>query len=311
MISQLVFNQVALMLGLIFVGYIAFKFKILTKEGSKEFSRILTLIVTPVVIIHSFLVESTPEKTGTLLFSLLIGFIALFVTFGFAFLTKRKNPILQYGVSFANAGFIGIPLIYSSLGSEAVFYMLPFFSLQVISTWTLGVFMLTRDKNMISLKQLMVTPTIWAIVIGLFMYFTQIQFDAFTMNLIDYIRPIYSPLAMFVIGALLAEIRFKDMFGDKEVYLAIFYRLVLIPFLIMLIFTFIPGFSELQLLTKTAVLIVSSAPAGANTAILAHMFDLKSHQAVKMVTLSTLLSVLTIPLIVYIFENLLSIFTSI
>ncbi len=310
MLSLIVFNQVAIMVALIAVGYLAFKLNILSKEGSKEISRLLTMIITPVVIVKSFMVESSPEKTQMLLYSLMLGLISLLITFIFAYFTEKKNPALQYGVSFSNAGFIGIPLILNTLGSEALFYMLAFFSMQIMSVWTLGIFMLTRDRHLISIKQLLKTPTIWAIFVGLAVYFLQISFPDNAMSIVNNMSSTYSPLAMFVVGTLLAEIKFKDMFGDNEVYIMIALRLIIIPLVIALVFVFIPGASELHLLTKTAIVIVSSAPAGANTAILSHMFDLKTDQAVKAVTLSTLLSVLTIPMIVFSFEYLLNIFTS-
>lgn len=310
MLSLIVFNQVAIMVALIAVGYMAFKLNILSKEGSKEISRLLTMIITPVVIVKSFMVESSAEKTQMLLYSLMLGAISLLICFIFAYFTEKKNPALQYGVSFSNAGFIGIPLILNTLGSEALFYMLAFFSLQIISIWTLGIFMLTRDRNMISLKQLLKTPTVWAIFVGLVIYFLQITFPSNINSIILNISSTYSPLAMFVVGTLLAEIHFKDMFGDNEVYIMIALRLIIIPLVTAIVFVFIPGVSELHILTKTAIVIVSSAPAGANTAILSHMFDLKTEQAVKAVTLSTLLSVVTIPIIVFSFEYLLNIFTS-
>lgn len=307
---MIVFNQVVIMVGLIAIGYAAFKLNVLSKEGSKEISKFLTVFITPVVIVKSFMVESSPEKTQMLVYSLMLGAISLLITFIFAYFTEKKNPALQYGLSFSNAGFIGIPLILNTLGSEALFYMLAFFSLQVISVWTLGIFMLTRDRSMISLKQLLQTPTIWAIFVGLFVYFTQLTFPTSIISIIGNISATYSPLAMFVVGTLLAEIRLRDMFGDHEVYIMIALRLIIIPLVTAFVFVFIPGASELHILTKTAIVIVSSAPAGANTAILSHMFDLNTKQAVKAVTLSTLLSVVSIPIIVFCFESLLRIFTS-
>lgn len=310
MISILVFNQVSIMLILMGIGYLAVKVNFLSKVGSKDMSMILMYIVTPAVLIDVFRIESSPEKTQMLLFSLGIGFISLTITFILAFVIEHKHPLLQFAISFTNVGFIGIPLIYNTLGPEAVFYMVPYLILQILSVWTIGIYMITGDKSKVSFREISSNPVIWFIFIGFFLYLFQIQLPNTMISVVDFIKPMNAPFAMFVIGALLTEVSFKDMMSDTSIYKAIVTRLLIAPLMIAIIFVLLPGASDLHFLTKTAILIVSAAPSAANTAILAHMFDLSSEKAVKMVTLSTLLSVLTMPFIIYVFEQLLTIFTS-
>ena len=97
---MIVFNQVAIMVGLIAIGYAAFKFNVLSKEGSKEISKFLTVFITPVVIVKSFMVESSPEKTQMLVYSLMLGAISLLITFIFAYFHKRSYRFLIFFKKF-------------------------------------------------------------------------------------------------------------------------------------------------------------------------------------------------------------------
>lgn len=302
-IASLVFNQVAIMLVLMALGYYAFRKQFLSLQGSKDLSLILMYVVSPTIQIKSFMIESSPEKTQMLFNSIWVGLIAFLIALVIAHLTSRKNPLFNFGIGFSNAGFIGIPLIYNTLGPDAVFYMLAYLTMSIIGMWTYGIFVMTQRKEDISLKKIVRNPVLIFLVIGLVLYFTQWKLPTFAIDVINFIAPLNTPLAMFVIGALIAEIPFKSIFTDKAIYKATFTRLILVPVVTGIVFFFLPGTSTQAMLMKTAILIVSAAPSAANTAILAHLFGFDASQGVKMVCLSTLLSILTIPLVVFIFER--------
>lgn len=292
------------MLVLMALGYYAFKKRFLSLQGSKDMSNILMYIVSPAIQIKSFMIQSTPEKTQMLFNSIGVGFVAFVISIAVGHLFFRKKPMFNFGIAFSNAGFIGIPLIYNTLGPDAVFYMLAFLVMQIIAMWTYGIYVMTQRRDSISVQKIVRNPVMVFLVIGLVLYFTQWQLPEFAVSIINFITPLNTPLAMFVIGALIAEIPFKSIFTDKSVYMATFLRLILTPLLVAVAFLFLPGTSTQAMLMKTAILIVSAAPAAANTAILAHLFGFDASQGVKMVCLSTILSIVSIPAIVFVFEHL-------
>lgn len=302
MISQLVFQQVLVMLIFILLGFILFKKKMVSKQGSKEMTLILLYLVTPAVQINAFYISSSPERTRVLALSLIYGLIAFAVGLIIAMLFFKKNSLLQFGVTFCNAGFIGIPLIYSTLGQEAVFFALPYLTLQIIGMWTLGVYMMTQDAHHISAKKVLSNPVFIYVILGLVLYFFQIPLPSAVENIIDMLVPLNTPLAMIVVGSLVAEANFKTLFKDVHLFVAAFLRLILSPLLIALIFVFLPGTSDSEFLMKSAVLIVAAAPTAANMAIFANLFDMDADQGIKLVSMTTIFSIVTIPFIVYVFE---------
>lgn len=302
-LSYLVLKQVSIMLILMAVGYYAFRERFITPEGSKDLSSILLYVVTPAVTIKSFLIESTPERTRILFSSMGLGIIAILVTLIIAHLFYRNNRTLDFGVAFSNAGFIGIPLIYNTLGPEAVFFMLAFLTMSIITVWTYGIFIMTGKRDSISLAKIIRNPILTFVVIGLVLYFTQLKLPGLVVDTMNYITPLNTPLAMFVIGAMIAEIPFKSIFNDLRIYKAAFVRLILIPLVTGLIFVFIPGEGEQFALMKTAIFIVAAAPTAANTAIFANIFKLNPADGVKIVCLTTVFSILTIPVVVYMYES--------
>lgn len=305
-LSLLVLNQVSIMLLLMALGYYAYKKKILSPQGSKDLSLILMYLVTPAVQLKSFMIESSPEKTQIFFNSIGFGLLAFVVSVLIAHLLYRKNGTYNFGVTFSNAGFIGIPLVYNTLGSEAVFYILSYLAMSIIGMWTYGVFVLTKRPDSISFKKILRNPIITFVFIGLFLYFTQIKLPPIGVDILNFIAPLNTPLAMFVIGSLLAEIPFKSIFNDLKVYPAVLARLILVPVVTGIVFSFIPLQGEQATIMKIAIFIISAAPAGANTAILPQIFGLDATQGVKMVCLSTILSILTIPALVFLFERLIA-----
>lgn len=301
-VSSLVLNQVALMLGLMALGYLAVKQGFLTKQGSKDLSHILMYIVSPAVMLRSFMIVSTPEKTQLFIQSIGLGLLAFIISLLVAFLFERKHPLFNFGITFANVGFIGVPLVFNTLGPDAVFYILPFLAIVTIAMWTYGIYTVTQDPHRITLKKILQNPVMWFLGIGLVLYFTQWTLPKFVGDAINLITPLNSPLAMFVVGALLTELPLTKIFSEKKVYGASFIRLILIPLITLGVFLLIPGDSS-SILPRVALLIVASAPSGANTAIFAHMFDLDATEGVQLVCFSTLSSILTLPLIIYIFER--------
>lgn len=297
-LARLVLNQVAIMLVLIFCGYFAFKKGYLTKQGSKDLGNILLYIITPAVIIQAFRMEYSQEKTFNLLVSAGLAFISILISILIAHIFYRKNGVLNFGVSFSNAVFMGIPLIYNTLGVDAVFYALAFVIFTAIGQWTYGIMVLTHDKSVISIKNILKNPIIYYVIIGLLVYFTQIKLPIILSQTIMYLVPLNTPIPMFMIGGFIAGLPFKSIFDQLHIYKASFLRLLVVPGIVLIVLKFIPSIGQDFDTMKMAVLLVASTPVGANVAIFAQQYNQDVKESAQLVSLSTILSVLTIPFII-------------
>ncbi len=287
-------QQTLIMFILAGVGLLLYRGGKISSEGSKSLGNILIFAVLPCVIINGFVVERTPETLKALGISALLAFITVLLAMAVSTLFFRKDPIAAFAASFSNPGFFGVPLIVAAQSSSAVFYIAAFIGFINLFQWTYGVFLMTGDKKSISLKGFVKAPFFIAIIIGLFLYLTGIKLPALVMKTITTITAINTPVAMFTVGVYLAQANISKMFARKQNYIIAAVRLLIIPLLTVLIMKLIPGYYEL----KQAILIAAACPTGSNICVYAHLHNKDYPYAVETVVLTTLLSIITIPLIV-------------
>jgi len=290
-------KQVLIMYILIFVGYYAYKKKLISDQGSKDIGNILLNIAIPVVVISNFCIERTAEKTNDLIYSIIVSTLCMSMAILIAVLIfHKRNRIDEFSAAFSNAGFIGIPLVQATFGSDAVFYISMMIVLVNLLQWTYGVYTITDDKKYINAKMVIKNPIVLAVFIGVILFFLNIKLPEVVSNVFSIIGNINSPLAMIVSGVYLAQSDLLTIIKKKEVYFVSFVRLLLIPFACVLLLKLIPlGSVELRL----AILLACGAPVGSNVAIFASQYDKDYKKGIENVCVSTLLCIITLPLIMY------------
>lgn len=306
--TLLLVQQVLIMFVLAGVGYVCFRTKKITMEGCKTLSNILIFLSLPCVIINSFLVEYSTERLMGLIYSSLAAAVVMLISLVVSRIFFSKDAILNFASSFSNPGFFGIPLILSILDSGAVFYIAAFIAFVNLLQWSYGVSLLTtKDDNgkmsLLSLlpspKRLLTAPFMIATLIGLFFFLTRIPMPDLIYKSIQYISGLNTPLAMFTIGIYFAQTKPAAMFRKSRLYLLSAVRLLVIPLISMAVLWFLPAeFAEMKL----ALLIVAACPTGSNVAVYAQLYDSDYSYAVETVIISTLLSIISIPMIVSLAE---------
>lgn len=294
-IVTLLFRQNAIMFLYLFIGYALYKKKVLTTYGSAEIGRLLLYVIMPAAILKSFMKEFSEEMLLSFLMSFAAALGALLLSMFVSNLVFRgKSEIRQFGAAFSNAGFIGIPLVQMTLGEEAVFYVASFVAILNVLQWTYGVFIITGDKTKISLKKIAGNPIMISLITGLILFFLPIKLPDLAMGVFGTLASMNGPLAMIVLGTYLAQVSFKELFTDRLTYLCVSVRLLFIPVLTLGCFSLIPNRYET---IRLAILLAAAAPVGSNVAIFAQIYHKKYTDAVKDVCVSTIFSILTIPLV--------------
>ena len=293
--------QIAQMFLYALLGFILFKVRLITKEGSKTIGNILIYLALPAVIVNGFLVERTPERMLGILWSAVAGAVLLLLSIFVSRLFFRKDPVAAFAGAFSNPGFFGIPLIIASLGQGAVFYAASFIAFLNIGQWTYGVSVLTGQPLLQGFqpKKLVKAPFFIATVIGAACFFAGIKLPSVLSGSVGAVAALNTPLAMFTVGIYLAQTDLLKMFVKGKLYLLAGVRLLLIPLLSALLLLLIPqALSDLRL----ALLLVAACPVGSNVAVYAQLHDADYPYAVETVVISTLLSILTIPAVVWIYS---------
>ena len=295
MLISILLRQIAIMALLAAVGVYLSRKGFLSPQGTKDLGAILLRVIIPCVIVKSYITEFSRERLLELALSAgltLIGFILAMVISYLVFGKRRR--LENFAASFCNAGFIGIPLAQAIIGEEGVFYIAASVALLNLFQWTYGVYIMADRKDAISAKTIAKNPVVIAIVIGVVLFVSQIPVPGIVTSTLGYIAGMNTPIAMILMGTYLAKLPLKKLL-DKRAYGCVLFRLVIIPAVILLVFWVLPVFNADIAL---AAFLAAATPVGANICVFAQQYDCDYEFSVVTVCLSTLLSVITVPLLV-------------
>lgn len=297
--ALIIFNQVLIMFLLMAVGYLCTKTNLISETGGKELSSLLITVISPVIIINSYLRPFDKElliKFGwATLLSIGIHILSIVVsTIVFRDDHQRTFPPLRMCSVFSNSGFMAIPLITAVFGMEGVFIGSAYITVMNAFSWTYGVYLMTGDKKMISLKKAIVNPATIGVLIGLVIFCFNIALPDTVVKTIGYLSNLNTPLAMVVMGTFVARADLPHALKNAATYKVAALRLMVIPALVIGIFCLIPLDSTILM----TILLSSSCPSAIAGMMFAAKFggDFKTSSA--LIAITTLLSVITMPIIV-------------
>ncbi len=294
-IVVLLLRQNLVMLVYMMIGYFLYKKKLVSAGGSADIGRILLYIVMPAAILKSYLADFSQERLEGLFVSFLAALLSLLLSIAAARIAfSKEQGIERFGAAFSNAGFIGIPLVQMTLGEEAVFYVSSYVALLNILQWTYGLVTITGDRSLISVKRLRTNPIILSFLAGIALFLLPVSLPETAENVVGTIAAMNGPLAMIVLGVYLGQVPLRSLFSGRVVYRCVLMRLIVIPVLTMALLFVFP---EKYHMLKLTILIAASAPVGSNVSIFAQLYGQDYMQSVKEVTFSTLLCIITLPLI--------------
>lgn len=298
-----VFFNILILFIVIAIGFLTRKLNIVDKDFRKGLSKFVVYITMPFYIIKNMNQSFNSDILKNSMQLIIISFLSYILMIIIAMISKRifkddkeKMPIYQLSMVFANTGFLGFPVLETVMGSGYIFYGAIFNIFFDAFLWTYGVFLFRRDGEGNFDFRKILTPSLFAVIIGFGMFLLSIELPIVLLKSISNIGSLTPSLAMIIIGLMLSEINLKSFFTSITPIFVSIYRLVIVPLIIYLIL-FLFGFRNELLLVPTILL---AMPVAANTAILtdANGGDYKS--MTMMVMLSTIMSMITIPILIQI-----------
>ncbi len=298
--------QAVVMMLLLAAGYGLYKGKLLGDEATKQLSNIAITIINPIVIFNAYQTDFDPQKLRGLIVALILSFAAQGLFVGAAAVlirpTRKNFETERFAVSYSNCAFMGIPLVEATFGAEGVFYLTAFITAFNVFMWTQGVILMSgggeksAKESAKSLLKILLSPAILSIVLGLLFFFTGIRLPKILSEPLTYLGAMNTPLAMIVSGATIARAGLLDCFKSKRVYLLQTIKLILVPILLaaLLVPVRILG---IEPAVVNAVLIAASAPTASSTIMFAYKYGRDEKYASNHFALSTIASIVTIPLI--------------
>ena len=295
MLISILLRQIAIMALLMAVGILLSRRGFLSPQGTKDLGAILLRIIIPCVIVKSYITTYSRERLLELALSAGLALVAFILAMGIAYLVYgKRRRIENFASAFCNAGFIGIPLAQAVIGDEGVFYMAASVALLNLFQWTYGVYIMTDRRDSISAKTIVKNPVVIAIVIGIALFLSRLPVPGILTSTLGYIAGMNTPVAMILMGTYMAKLPWRKLL-DKRAYGCVLLRLVLIPAAVLAVFWALPISNQNVAL---AAYLAAATPVGANICVFAQQYDCDYEFSVVTVCLSTVLSIVTVPLMV-------------
>lgn len=294
-----IINQVIILALIMLVGIIARKKGMLNAEVNSKLSDFLLNITLPCLIVTSFSFEYSAETMNNIklifFYSVLIHLVLIFLSRVFAFrFNEGSRKVIRFVTVFSNSGFMGFPVLFGLYGNIGVFYGAVFNVPWNIFMLSFGSMLFTGKKDLKALRQVITHPGIIATVIGMLMFVFSLSMPLPMEKALVSVGAMTTPLSMIIVGSMLAEIKFKEVFSGFAVYYVSAVRLIAAPLLTLAIMRLL---NADQLLTEIAVTI-EAMPAAVIATVLAGKFGGDTKLASRCVFISTIISMVTIPLIV-------------
>ena len=299
---MLLLQQMIVLFVLMLIGYYVSKKEYISDATFKQLSWIVVYVACPAMVISGS-VNSGKMMEGRELFATLAltGLVyAVLILIGFVSpvilgVPKEDRGVYKVMMIFSNIGFMGFPLISSLYGTDALLYAALFQIPFNVLIYTYGILVLkkkTDDNEKLDLKKILnigVICCIISIVIALF----QIETPDFVKSTVSNLSNLTAPLSMMVIGASLTKIKFRELFTDVRLLLFCGLKLLVIPVVLLFVLK--------QFIANEMVLgvcmVVLSTPVASMTAMLAQQYEGNYSLASKGVAVSTILSVITMPIV--------------
>lgn len=305
-LAMITIQQVLVLFVLIFAGFICVKAGAVKIEGKKAFSDLLVYFVVPCMIINSYLTDFDSDIFRNILYALwlsvLLIAIGIAVTFILSMRIKDDNlPVVRFGCMFSNAAYMGFPLIQALFGTEGLIYASAFVTVFNILLWTLGYSVVSRTISWkMVVKKIFTTPATLAVFAGIIIFVLRIPMPSVLHQAISAAGAVNTPLSMFITGMIIAASDIKKMFVNKLVYFSIIVRMIIIPAICIAVFELLNIYG----MVANIVIILEACPCAAITSVFAVQFNYDDDVAAASVVLTTLVSIVTLPIVAFIITTL-------
>ena len=305
-ISILLMQQIVQLFLMIFMGYLIVKTGLVRDDDSKVLSKIILYLIVPCVIINAFQVDYTTDTVKGLLIAFAASVmtqVILLVVISVAGKLLHLNEVEVASVYYSNSGNLIVPIVTFILGQEWVLYGCVFMSVQLVCLWTHCKKIISREASY-DWKKIILNINMISIFIGVILFFTKIRLPEIIENTLASVGTMIGPASMIVTGMLFAGMNLKQIFANKRVYFITFLRLIAVP-LIALVLIKLSNLASFSADGNKIMLIVFLAiitPSASTVTQMCQVYGNDSRYASAINVMTTLLSIITMPVMVMLFQ---------
>ncbi len=292
-------QQVFIVFLLVALGYIGGKTGLITDKATDGMANVVVSYAAPAMIIMAFQRDFHEDLIKTFLLTMVIALVCYAVCIILSrYLIRERDPsrniVLRCGMIFSNCGLMSLPLQEALFGGIGVFYGAAVVAAFNLVFWIYGTVIMSSGKSKPSIGKVLLNPALLGTIVGITLFFTSTTLPLIPNAFCGYLSAMAMPISMLVIGQRLASARFKELFCDKGCLYSAALRLVAVPLAMTLVLKLI-GFGGVAGVTS---IISAASPAAASISMLAVTYGRAPEYSARMVSMQTLLSMLTMPVVI-------------
>lgn len=308
--SWIIFQKLLVLFGFMLIGYLSYKKQWISDQTSTQISGLIVNIFNPALII-SGVIGSVGNGNWNLVIMDLILAVILFVSLilisplfvRILGVEKDERNIYAVMLIFSNLGFMGIPIIEELYGRSAIFYVALYTLVYNILFYTYGIYLFEKERSMQTGKKAkltfqwkkMINPGMIACIVAFVIFTFQLKAPTPAVSFVEYLGNAAIPLSMIITGVSLAKMPIIDVFKDVRMYFFTFLKMIVIP----VIAAFVIRWFHLDPVISGIMVLMFGMPNGSMAVMMAIDYGLDSSICSRGIVLTTLLSIITLPIVAY------------
>jgi len=285
----------------VFLGFLGRRLSILNTQGDKVVSDIIFYFTMPALTITSMNLQVTDRELASAFLILAAAVVLVLISYflsalaaNWLHLPLKNNYAFRMTTAFGNVAYLGFPVAYILWDRLGVFYAAMYALGHNVLFWTLGVWLMQDHTRRASLDWRQVfNINILAIILGLILALLHFQLPPLIYKPLDSMGQATIPLALILVGSMLAESSWRTMIGQKIVYLMVIMRLIIFPVLALAAMALVPQWDQT---VRLLIIMEMAMPAAAIAPAIARKYDGDYALISEGVVTTTMVSLLTIPL---------------
>lgn len=305
-VSLILAKKILSLLLMLLMGVALVRLKLLRPEDSRPLSVLSLYLITPCLNLSAFQVQYSESVRNGLLLAFGAAVLVELLMILAAELLGRVfplDPVEKTSAIYANAGNMVIPIVVSLLGQDYVIYAMAYTSVQQFLFWSHCKMTLCGERSF-DLKKVFFNINMAAVLLGGGMFLAQIQFPALIRDTISDVGGLIGPLSMIITGMLIGSMDLKKVFTYRRVWLTASLRLLVFPFVALLVLKFsplaalLPDGRTILMITMLA----AAAPSAATVTQMAQVYDHDADYASACSVVTTLLCAVTMPVMLLLYQ---------
>ena len=288
---------------ILILGFCLGKWKLISTSTNKEITNLLLTVFMPASLFVAFPDEYDENSLGLFFSGLVAGIIimALLIIISRIFFNKWlfKGGLRyesQFAFIFNNATFLGYPIVASTFGPTGVIAYCGFIIAFNVALFSYGIWLFEHKISIKLFKSIVTNPNILAVLIGMILFLTNLHLPSFVMDAVGFVGGATTPLSIICIGFMLSHADFKALFKKWRLVLTAAVQLIVGPVVTYFVITWLKFPAEVI----SVCTLIQALPTATSLGLFATKYGGNNIESSELVTISTILSVVTMPLMILI-----------